>query len=91
MKNLTKLALATLVAGTACLAHAKTVKVLTIGNSFSICLLKQLPQCAASMPDCKLDLCSLFIGGCSLERHWYQLVVRLGGEEERRASSESGC
>ena len=70
MKNITRLAVAILVAGTACLAHAKTLKVLTIGNSFSICLLKQLPKCAAAMPDCSLDLCSLFIGGCSLERHW---------------------
>ena len=75
MRKITRLVVATLVAGTACLAHAKTVKVLTIGNSFSICLLKQLPQCAAAMPDCKLDLCSLFIGGCSLERHWNNVVA----------------
>ena len=75
MKNLARLAVAALVAGTACLTHAKTLKVLTIGNSFSICLLKQLPQCAASAPDCKLDLCSLFIGGCSLERHWSNVVA----------------
>lgn len=67
--------MAILVAGTACLAHAKTLKVLTIGNSFSICLLKQLPQCAAATPGCDLDLCSLFIGGCSLERHWSNIVA----------------
>ena len=75
MKNLTRLAVAALVAGTACLAHAKTLKVLTIGNSFSICLLRQLPQCAAAAPDCTLDLCSLYIGGCSLERHWNNVVA----------------
>ena len=75
MKNLTRLAVAALVAGTACLGHAKTLKVLTIGNSFSICLLKQLPQCAAAAPDCTLDLCSLYIGGCSLERHWNNVVA----------------
>ena len=75
MKNLAKLAVAAIVAGTACFAHAKKLKVLTIGNSFSICLLKQLPKCAAATPGCKLDLCSLYIGGCSLERHWNNVVA----------------
>ena len=45
------------------------LKVLMIGNSFSICNLWQMPQVAESMGK-KLDLASLFIGGCSLERHW---------------------
>ena len=47
----------------------KSLKVLMIGNSFSICLLEQFPQVAKSM-DLGLDLCSLYIGGCSFERHW---------------------
>ena len=47
----------------------KNLKVLMIGNSFSICLLQQFPQVAKSM-DVQLDLCSMFIGGCSFERHW---------------------
>ena len=47
----------------------KTLKVLMIGNSFSICNLWQMPQVAESM-DKKLDIASLYIGGCSLERHW---------------------
>ena len=75
MKNSLKLLGAILVAATAFNVQAKTLKVLTIGNSFSICLLKQLPQCAAAMPDCTLDLCSLYIGGCSLERHWNNVVA----------------
>ena len=45
------------------------LKVLMIGNSFSICLLEQFPQVAKSM-GLKLDLCSMYIGGCSFERHW---------------------
>ena len=49
------------------------VKVLMIGNSFSICLLNHLPQVAADR-GCKLDLASLYIGGCSLERHWQNVV-----------------
>ena len=47
----------------------KNLKVLMIGNSFSICLLQQFPQVAKSM-GVQLDLCSMFIGGCSFERHW---------------------
>ena len=48
---------------------AKPLKVLMIGNSFSICNLKEMPNVATSM-GLKLDLASLFIGGCSLKRHW---------------------
>jgi len=46
----------------------RPLKVLMIGNSFSVCVLKQMPQIAADLGR-KLDLCSLYIGGCSLERH----------------------
>ena len=45
------------------------VKVLMIGNSFSICCLQHLPKVAADR-GVELDLASLFIGGCSLKRHW---------------------
>ncbi len=50
-------------------AETKSLKVLMIGNSFSICLLNEMPNVAKAM-DLNLDLCSLYIGGCSLERHW---------------------
>ena len=53
---------------------ADGLKVLMIGNSFSICNLRQMPQVAESMGK-KLDLASLFIGGCSLERHWHNVEV----------------
>ncbi len=46
----------------------KPLKVLMIGNSFSICVLKEMPAIAAEL-GLPLDLCSLYIGGCSLERH----------------------
>lgn len=75
MQNFARFAAAIIVVMAACFAHAKTLKVLMIGNSFSICTLKQLPQCAAAMPGCELDLCSLYIGGCSLERHWNNVVA----------------
>ena len=48
-------------------------KVLMIGNSFSICLLHHLPQVAADR-GVELDLASLYIGGCTLERHWSNVL-----------------
>lgn len=45
-----------------------SLKVLMIGNSFSICVLKYMPRIAAEAGK-KLDLASLYIGGCSFERH----------------------
>ena len=60
------------VAAAACLcaapASAKELKVLMIGNSFSICVLKEWPAVAAAAGD-RLDLASLYIGGCPLDRH----------------------
>lgn len=55
------------------------LKVLMIGNSFSISCLAHLPRVAA---DCgrKLDLGSLYIGGCSLERHMKNIA------DERRGA-----
>ena len=52
-----------------------TLRVLTIGNSFAICLGKDLPPLVASVPGCELQLTSAFIGGCSLERHWNNVVA----------------
>ena len=46
----------------------KPLKVLMIGNSFSISCTRQLPQVAEANGH-KLDLASMYIGGCSLERH----------------------
>ena len=51
----------------------RTTKVLMIGNSFSICLLQHLPQVAADR-GVDLDLASLYIGGCSLKRHWENVL-----------------
>jgi hypothetical protein len=66
-------------------AEAKTdrpeqLKVLMIGNSFSICNMRQMPQIADSM-GLKLDIASLYIGGCSLERHWTNVVKRAADEK----------
>jgi len=54
--------------------EGKQLKVLMVGNSFSICNLSQMPPVAAAMGR-RLDLASLYIGGCSLERHWNNVVA----------------
>ena len=69
-------AVSAVVAGFFCFAvdgenrtSSEGLKVLMIGNSFSISCTRQLPQVAKANGH-KLDLASLYIGGCSLERHW---------------------
>lgn len=62
----------------ASLSAPKNLKVLMIGNSFSICCLKEMPQVAQSM-GLGLDLCSLYIGGCSMKRHCEN--IEKGGDE----------
>lgn len=52
------------------------LNVLMIGNSFSISCMTYLPQVAADCGE-KLDLGSLYIGGCSLERHATNIVAEL--------------
>ena len=53
---------------------AKDLKVLMIGNSFSICVGKNLPQIVASVPPHTLELTSCYIGGCTFDRHFSHLV-----------------
>ena len=51
-------------------AGAKQLKVLAIGNSFSLSMMEELPKAAAAFPGCELDIVNMYIGGCPLERHW---------------------
>ena len=53
---------------------AKEMKVLMIGNSFSICVGNNLPQIVKAGKKHHLILTSAHIGGCSLERHAINLV-----------------
>ncbi len=59
----------------------KKLNVLMIGNSFSICVCKNLPQIVENFPGCSLRLTSLYIGGCSLERHWNNVTETMGNPE----------
>ncbi|MBQ3747886.1 MAG: DUF4886 domain-containing protein [Kiritimatiellae bacterium] len=54
--------------------RSRPLKVLAIGNSFSHSLMAQLPVCAKALPGAELDFATLVIGGCSLERHWDNVV-----------------
>ena len=47
----------------------KQLKVLMIGNSFSVQMVPSMPPIAKDL-GLGLEICSLYIGGCSLERHW---------------------
>lgn len=47
----------------------KTVKVLTVGNSFADDACTFLKQIAESVPGCKVKITKANLGGCSLERH----------------------
>ncbi|MBO4646621.1 MAG: DUF4886 domain-containing protein [Lentisphaeria bacterium] len=53
---------------------AKELKVLMIGNSFSVCVGKNLPQVVRSVPGNSLILTSAQIGGCPLDKHSDNLV-----------------
>lgn len=48
---------------------AQPLKVLIIGNSFSICVTRFTPQIVKSAGK-EIDIASLYIGGCPLEAHW---------------------
>ena len=61
----------------------KSLKVLTVGNSFSICLERYFPEVVRSVPGCEVTLESIYIGGCSLERHWNNIVREEANPEDR--------
>lgn len=53
----------------------KDLKVLMIGNSFSICVGRYLPRIVSCQKKHRLLLTSTYIGGCSLEKHAGNLVA----------------
>ena len=50
-------------------AEKKPLKVLMVGNSFSVSVMRELPNIVDAQNEYALDITSLYIGGCSLERH----------------------
>ena len=69
MKNNLILAVSLLFAGLVGTASAKDLKVLMIGNSFSVCVGTYLPSIVQTFPEHSLELTSAMIGGCPLEKH----------------------
>ena len=53
---------------------AKPLKVLMIGNSFSQQMPKAMPPVVKDL-GLKLDICSLYIGGCPISKHWHNVQV----------------
>ncbi len=60
---------------------AKTIRLLTVGNSFSRNATRYLPDMAKSMPGCKLILSRADVGGGRLDQH-YKMAVRSEGDEQ---------
>ncbi len=64
-------------------SEGKTLNVLTVGNSFSICLERYFPDVVRSVPGCDVHLETIYIGGCSLERHWNNIATEEVDPEKR--------
>jgi len=67
----------------------KATKVLMIGNSFSVSIMSHLPKIAADR-GVDLDIVSLYIGGCTLKRHW-ENAQKDGVEEFRPYKLRRNC
>ena len=69
-KSIIQIVCITLFAVTSLFAEdVKTIKVLTIGNSFANNACTFLKPIAASVPGCKVEFTKANIGGCSLDKH----------------------
>ena len=83
MKRFLSFSLTTLLFILTSAAFAEELKVLMIGNSFTQSLVGMLEPVAESVPDCKLVLESMYIGGCSMERHWNNIVAEEADRDDR--------
>ena len=69
MKKIFTLFLTALLLAAAFGAEKKPLRVLIVGNSFSVSVMRELPNIVDAQQEHALDITSLYIGGCSLERH----------------------
>ena len=65
------------------------LKVLMIGNSFSMKMVKHLPPVARGL-GYKADVCSLIIPGCPLSKHWKNVCSPTKAVEKGGKGEESG-
>ena len=83
MKKVWVLLLTAALAFGAAAAEKKVLKVLMIGNSFSVSVMKELPNIVDAQDVYALDITSLYIGGCSLERHIREYEAAKADPEHR--------
>ena len=83
MKRLGLLLFAAAFALAAGAAEKRPLRVLMIGNSFSISVLKELPHIVDAQDEYALDITSLYIGGCSLQRHIREYETALADPTHR--------
>lgn len=83
------LLLAALLCPTGILGAAKTVRVLTIGNSFAENALTYLPQIVEASGN-KLIVGRANLGGCTLERHWKHVAQHEANPDGKNGSPYRG-
>ena len=64
-------------------AEKTPLRVLMIGNSFSLSVMRELPKIVDAQKEYALDITSLYIGGCSLERHINEYEKALENPDHR--------
>ena len=69
MKRIFALLLTVVLAACVGAEEKKPLRVLIVGNSFSVSVMRELPNIVDAQKEHALDITSLYIGGCTLERH----------------------
>lgn len=59
------------------------LKVLMVGNSYSLSVMDRIPAVAKSC-GCQLDICNMYIGGCPMERHVGNIAKSEANPEARQ-------
>lgn len=83
MKRFFGVCFLTVVLGFSAVSAAEELKVLMIGNSFTKSLVGMLEPVVASVSGCEIVLESVYIGGCSMERHWKNIVAEEANRDDR--------
>lgn len=68
----------------------KTLKILFVGNSFSVDTAQHLPEVALSMGVESLHFGVLYIGGCSTRRHYSNLIDNVKGYDYYESFGHNG-
>ena len=83
MRKMSVLLAAFLTMAAAGAAEKQPLRVLMIGNSFSLSVMRELPNIADAQNEYALDITSMYIGGCSLERHIREYETAKNDPEHR--------